>query len=155
QRVAVAPHRRAARHRPVHRGGLHQAGDGQARRPYPYRSRRARRRVAAMTPPRLVLDLESDLAAAMRGLERGGWRVQHGFTVPDEPWDLAPGRVVLAGDVASEAAARAVLMAAVRGAGLAVRLDRSQPWGSSLPRRPGPPGGPAGGAGRLHAHPGA
>ena len=43
-----------------------------------------------------------------------------------------PSRVVLAGDLAGEADARAALLAAVRGAGLAVRLDRGQPWASAF-----------------------
>jgi DNA-binding CsgD family transcriptional regulator len=85
-----------------------------------------------VTPPRITLDAVADLASAAGELELGGWRVRRGFAVPDEPWDLVPARVVLAGDVDSEAAAQAALLAAVRGAGLAVRLDHRHPWASAF-----------------------
>jgi DNA-binding NarL/FixJ family response regulator len=85
-----------------------------------------------MTPPRIVLDAGADLAPAVRELTRDGWRLHRGFTLPEEPWDLAPSRLVLTGDVAGEAEAQAVLVAAVRGAGLAVRLDLRQPWAAGF-----------------------
>jgi len=85
-----------------------------------------------MTPPRLVLDAGADLAVTARDLGAAGWRVHRGFAVPDNPWDLAASRLVLAGDVVGEADAQAALLAAVRGAGLAVRLDRGRPWAAAF-----------------------
>jgi DNA-binding CsgD family transcriptional regulator len=82
-----------------------------------------------VSPPRLVLDGPAELAEAVRELGAGGWRVHHGFAIPDDPWELAPSRVVLAGEVADGVDAQAALLGAVRGAGLAVRLaDRDAPW---------------------------
>jgi DNA-binding CsgD family transcriptional regulator len=85
-----------------------------------------------MTPPRRVLGTAAELAAALEELRLEGWRVHQGFALPDEPWELAESRMVLAGEVASEADARAALLGAVRGAGLAVRLDRGRPWAATF-----------------------
>jgi len=79
-----------------------------------------------------VLGTAAELAAAVEELRLEGWRVHRGFALPDEPWELAESRLVLAGEVAGEADARAALLGAVRGAGLAVRLDRGRPWAETF-----------------------
>jgi DNA-binding NarL/FixJ family response regulator len=101
-----------------------------------------------MNPPRRVLGTAAELATAIEELRLDGWQVHHGFTLPDEPWELAGSRLVLAGELASEADARAALLAAVRGTGLAVRLDRGRPWAAmflaDLARLDDPAPAPAG-----------
>jgi len=79
-----------------------------------------------------VLPETTDLAPAARELAGSGWRVHRGFAVPDDPWDLAPARVVLAGPVRTEDDARAALLGAVRGAGLLVHVDRAAPWAGTF-----------------------
>jgi DNA-binding CsgD family transcriptional regulator len=82
----------------------------------------------ASRPPYLVLQPPGDLVRVAADLTRRGWRVHQGFTPADEPWDLAPGRVVAVGVVAGRQDAEAALLCAVRGAGLVVTLDRSRSW---------------------------
>jgi DNA-binding CsgD family transcriptional regulator len=85
-----------------------------------------------MSPPRKVLGTAAELAAAVAELRLEGWRVHPGFALPDEPWELAGSRLVLVGELDSEADARAALLGAVRGAGLAVQLDRGRPWAATF-----------------------
>ena len=85
-----------------------------------------------MSPPRQVLADPAELGPAARELTAAGWRVHRGFAVPDEPWDLAPARLVLSGAVNSEGEARAALVGAVRGAGLLVSVDRTAPWAGTF-----------------------
>jgi DNA-binding CsgD family transcriptional regulator len=82
----------------------------------------------ATRPPYLVLPPPSDLDRVARDLTRRGWQVHRGFTPADEPWDLAPARVVAVGVVADRDAAEAALLCAVRGAGLVVTLDQARSW---------------------------
>jgi DNA-binding CsgD family transcriptional regulator len=84
------------------------------------------------TAPRRVLADLAELSQAVREANQAGWRVHRGFAVPDEPWDLAPARVVLAGPLGSEADAKAALLGAVRGAGLLVQLDRTAEWAGTF-----------------------
>lgn len=79
-------------------------------------------------PPRIVLPPDGDLAGAAADLARHGWRVHRGFALPAEPWDVRTLRVVVAGAVPDQAAAQAVLLCAVRGAGLVVALHFDAPW---------------------------
>ena len=85
-----------------------------------------------MNPPRRVLGTAADLAAALDELRLDGWQLHRGFVLPDEPWELAGSRLVLTGALDSEADARAALLGAVRGAGLAVQLDRTRPWAAAF-----------------------
>jgi DNA-binding CsgD family transcriptional regulator len=85
-----------------------------------------------MNPPRRVLGTAAELAAAIEQLRRDGWQVHRGFALPDEPWELAGSRLVLAGELTGEADVHAALLGAVRGAGLAVRLDPAQPWAAAF-----------------------
>ncbi len=85
-----------------------------------------------MTIPRLVLETAAELAGAVQELRAGGWRVRAGFALPDEPWELTGTGLVLAGEVTGSAQAEAALLAAVRGAGLAVRVDRGEPWAGTF-----------------------
>jgi DNA-binding CsgD family transcriptional regulator len=73
-------------------------------------------------------DSDAEIAAAAQRLRRQGWRVRPGFAVPDHPWDLAPGKVALVGELTSEPEAQAALLAATRGAALVLRLDPTAPW---------------------------
>jgi DNA-binding NarL/FixJ family response regulator len=79
-------------------------------------------------PPYLVLPPPSDLDRVARDLTRRGWQVHRGFTPADEPWDLAPTRLVAVGVVGDREAAEAALLCAVRGAGLVVTLDQDRSW---------------------------
>ena len=84
------------------------------------------------TPPYLLLPAAADLERPAADLVRRGWRLHRGLTPPDEPWDLAPARVVAVGAVPDADAARAALLCAVRGAGLVVALDPAAPWAADL-----------------------
>ena len=85
-----------------------------------------------MSPPRIVVEPAGDLDAVGRELVRAGWRRVPGGRLPDEPWDVSADRLVVVADLASEAEAQAALLAAVRGAALAVRVDRRQPWAAAF-----------------------
>jgi DNA-binding CsgD family transcriptional regulator len=115
----------------------------------------------ATHPPYLVLPPPSDLDKVARDLTRRGWRVHRGFTPAEEPWDLAPARVVAVGVVGDRDDAEAALLCAVRGAGLVVTLDEDRSWAPGFmhdlarlepraaptdPRSDRPAGGPGGGA---------
>jgi DNA-binding CsgD family transcriptional regulator len=82
----------------------------------------------ATHPPYLVLPPPSDLDRVARDLIRRGWQVHRGFTPAQEPWDLAPARMVAVGVVGDRDDAEAALLCAVRGAGLVVTLDRGRSW---------------------------
>jgi DNA-binding CsgD family transcriptional regulator len=83
-------------------------------------------------PPYLVLPGPGDLDRAAADLTRRGWRVHRGFAPADEPWDLAPARVVAVGVVTDRTEAEAALLCAVRGAGLVVTLDRDRSWAAGF-----------------------
>jgi DNA-binding CsgD family transcriptional regulator len=85
-----------------------------------------------VTPPVTVLADPTGLPLAARELTATGWRVHRGFAVPDEPWDLAPARLVLSGAIATEDDARVALVGVVRGAGLLVHVDRSASWAGTF-----------------------
>jgi DNA-binding NarL/FixJ family response regulator len=82
----------------------------------------------AAHPPYLVLPPPSDLDRVARDLVRRGWRVHRGFAPAEEPWDLAPARLVAVGVVGGREDAEAALLCAVRGAGLVVTLDQGRSW---------------------------
>jgi DNA-binding NarL/FixJ family response regulator len=84
--------------------------------------------VSVPRPPYLVLPPPSDLDRVARDLTRRGWQVHRGFTPAEEPWDLAPTRLVAVGVVTDREAAEAALLCAVRGAGLVVTLDQGRSW---------------------------
>jgi DNA-binding CsgD family transcriptional regulator len=83
-------------------------------------------------PPYVVLPAPGDLDRAAADLARRGWQVLRGFAPGDEPWDLAPGRVVAVGAVTGRTEAEAALLCAVRGAGLVVTLDRGGSWAAGF-----------------------
>lgn len=107
----------------------------------------------AARPPYLVLPPPSDLDRVARDLTRRGWQVHRGFTPAEEPWDLAPARVVAVGVVADRDTAEAALLCAVRGAGLVVTLDQGRSWAPGflhdLARLEPSRGAPAGAPGRV------
>jgi DNA-binding NarL/FixJ family response regulator len=80
----------------------------------------------------VLLDPGSDLDRPAADLARRGWRVHRGLTPPEEPWDLGPARVVVAGPLTDLAAAQAALLCAVRGAGLLVTLDPAATWAAGF-----------------------
>jgi len=82
----------------------------------------------AAHPPYVVLPPTTDLDRTARDLIRRGWRVRRDFAPPGQPWDLAPGRVVVVGQVTDRADAEAALLCAVRGSGLVVTVDRERSW---------------------------
>lgn len=89
-------------------------------------------RPAALRPGEvLILDPADDFEATVRR-HAVGRPLLRGFVPPAEPWDLTDRRVLAAGDVTDESAARAALMCAVRGAALVVRLDRRAPWAAAF-----------------------
>jgi DNA-binding CsgD family transcriptional regulator len=87
---------------------------------------------ASGRPPYVVLPVPGDLDRAAADLTRRGWQVLRGFAPGEQPWDLAPGRVVAVGAVTGRAEAEAALLCAVRGAGLVVTLDRGGSWAAGF-----------------------
>jgi DNA-binding NarL/FixJ family response regulator len=83
-------------------------------------------------PPYVVLPAPGDLDRAAADLAKRGWQVLRGFAADDEPWDLAPAKVVAVGAVTGRAEAEAALLCAVRGAGLVVTLDRGGSWAAGF-----------------------
>ena len=83
-------------------------------------------------PPRVVLPVDGDTAAAARELTRQGWRVHQGFDLPAEPWDVGPHRVIVVGPVPNAATAQAALLCVVRGAGLVATLNRAAAWAATF-----------------------
>jgi DNA-binding NarL/FixJ family response regulator len=83
-------------------------------------------------PPYVVLVPPGDLDRASADLVKRGWQVLRGFAPDDEPWDLAPAKVVAVGAVTGQAEAEAALLCAVRGAGLVVTLDRGGSWAAGF-----------------------
>lgn len=77
-----------------------------------------------LTPPVLLLP---DAAVAGDDPVRGfappsGWRVQPGFELTAEPWDLRSECLMCVGTVEDEDDARAAMTVAARGGGLALRI---------------------------------
>ena len=64
--------------------------------------------------PLVVCDTAHDAAAALSELCEAGWHAV--ATLPDEPWSLAPRRLVYHGDAVREDVAQEGLLAGVRGA---------------------------------------
>jgi DNA-binding CsgD family transcriptional regulator len=83
-------------------------------------------------PPYLVLGPGDDLEKAAASIGRSGWRLHHGLTPPEEPWDLGPARLVAVAPLPDLEAAQAALLCAVRGAGLVVGLDPAAPWAAGF-----------------------
>jgi DNA-binding CsgD family transcriptional regulator len=81
-------------------------------------------------PPFLVLAAGDDLESAAAALR--GWTVHRGLTLPAQPWDLGPARLVAVGPLPDLAAARAALLCAVRGTGLVVGLDPAAPFAAGF-----------------------
>lgn len=71
-----------------------------------------------MVPPLFVVSSESAGLAATRQLDRDGWCVQRGLTLPREPWDVSSRKLIVSGVVADRSGIAAVLAAATRGAGV-------------------------------------
>jgi hypothetical protein len=65
------------------------------------------------------------LDAAAHELSAAGCKVLVGWSLPVEPWDLTPERVICVGRVDTTADASAALLAAVRGAGLVIAIGDS------------------------------
>ncbi len=73
-----------------------------------------------MAPPLIVLDDQRALPALRAKLEREGWHVQAGWTLPSEPWDVTERRLVCSGRVEAQSDQQAALLAGARGTGLIV-----------------------------------
>lgn len=68
-------------------------------------------------PPVIVLsDLSSPWSVP------SGWHLHHGFTLPDQPWNLAARRLICHGAIDVETTAVDAVTALTRGTGLAVSL---------------------------------
>jgi hypothetical protein len=68
--------------------------------------------------PLILLDEARELPLLRARLERQGWRVQEGFALEEQPWDLTERRVVCAGSVDARGDRDAALLAGARGAGV-------------------------------------
>jgi DNA-binding NarL/FixJ family response regulator len=68
-----------------------------------------------------------DLPAALRVVRERGGVVQTTFVLPDEPWQLSSLPLACVAEVATEADATAALVAAIRGADLAVSVADDVP----------------------------
>lgn len=77
--------------------------------------------------PVIVLDTVSQVDEAVAGLVAEGFRVQYGFDLPAEPWDVRSRRRVCVGPVADRDDEEAALLAAVRGAGLVLTFAGDTP----------------------------
>jgi DNA-binding NarL/FixJ family response regulator len=99
----------------------------------------------------VLLPTGADPVPQANALAGRGWRPRHGFTAPDEPWDLAAQRHLAVGAISTAEEAAAALLLAVRGALLVVTIDGEQPWaeafradldrlsGTAAPAAPGRP----------------
>lgn len=83
--------------------------------------------MTAATPPILVLDDRAVVATTARRLRSSGHRVQDGFALPPDPFDLASERLLCAGVVDTADAAGAAVLGAVRGCGLLVSVAADDP----------------------------
>jgi DNA-binding NarL/FixJ family response regulator len=68
----------------------------------------------------VVVDRAERLVGRVGGLISAGWVDRAGLRLPDRPWDIADRRWLAHGVVADEPAAAAAVLAAVRGAAVAV-----------------------------------
>lgn len=82
--------------------------------------------------PRYVVDSADQLTQVARRLAADGWSVQDGFTVPDDPWNLGPARLVVTGVVTGPATVAAAVLAAARGAGVVAVADTAGDVGRDL-----------------------
>ena len=80
-----------------------------------------------MRPLVVVEGPEEALGAVVGELRRQGWTVQPGFELPEAEWDAARRRLVCAGVLRGREDAAAALIAAARGAGVAVALAAEPP----------------------------
>jgi DNA-directed RNA polymerase specialized sigma24 family protein len=71
-----------------------------------------------MTLPLVVADRALLPSGAREGLAAAGWRVEDGFALPAEPWDLTDRRWARAGVVADDDGLAAAVLAAARGVGV-------------------------------------
>ena len=76
-----------------------------------------------MTAPLMVVPPGVEVEATARRLRESGHRVQLGFVLPSDPFDLSHEHLLCAGVVDGEAAAVAAVVAAVRQAGLVVSVQ--------------------------------
>lgn len=74
-------------------------------------------------PPFLLCATPDVREAAARELHERGWSVLDGWRLPEEPWSLAAARVACTGAVPDAEAARAVVLAAARGAAVVALVD--------------------------------
>jgi DNA-binding NarL/FixJ family response regulator len=79
--------------------------------------------------PLYVLPTSAATTPVVRRLVREGWAVRDGFHLPDHPWDVAAGRLVLTGTVSSGPEVADAVLAAARGAGLVAVADPAGPEG--------------------------
>jgi DNA-binding NarL/FixJ family response regulator len=71
-----------------------------------------------------IADRPETLDAVAAELTRAGWSVRSGFRLDDLGWELSSARIACVGRIESDADAEAALLAAVRGAGVALLDDR-------------------------------
>lgn len=76
-----------------------------------------------MTAPLIVVPPGVGVEATARRLRESGHRVQLGFVLPSDPFDLSAERLLCAGVVDGEATAVAAVVAAVRQTGLVVSVQ--------------------------------
>jgi hypothetical protein len=79
-----------------------------------------------MTAPRWVTDRAAPPAAEVDRLAGDGWRVEAGFALPGEPWDLTDRRWARSGTVESDDDLAAAVLAAARGVGVLVGCPDDQ-----------------------------
>lgn len=76
-----------------------------------------------MTVPLVLLDDPATVAATARRLRDSGHRVQDGFALPPDPFELTDERLMCAAPVVDHPTAAAAILAGVRGCGLLVAVD--------------------------------
>lgn len=77
-----------------------------------------------MKAPLVLLDDPSLVATSARRLRESGHRVQDGFALPAEPFDLSDERLLCAGVIEGGAIAADAVLSGVRGCGLLIAMQR-------------------------------
>ncbi len=83
--------------------------------------------MTAASPPVVICSGPDDIPAAVGTLTAGGWTVRPGFTLPEQPWDLARRRWACQGAVHNARSAEQATWALVRGCALIVESASGAP----------------------------
>lgn len=83
-------------------------------------------------PVAVVAEEEATASAAADEMQRSGWTLLGGWSLPVVPWDVTERRIVCSGEVSGPEDVSDAVLAAVRGARLVVLLHADPPVASVL-----------------------